>query len=326
MKAVTMSGTGGPEVLAIGEAATPVPGPEQLLLRVRASALNRADTMQRRGAYPPPPGDSEILGLELAGEVESWGEAVSGFSKGDRVFGLVGGGGYAEYGLLDHKMAMPMPEGWSFAEAAAVPEVFFTANETVFVLGGLQAGETALIHAGGSGVGTAAIQMAREAGATTYFTAGSQDKIERATALGAKAGINYKTHDFAEEIMRLTGGEGVDLVEDFLGASYLERNLSILKEHGRLVLVALMGGAKTEIDLAVVMRRRLQVFGSVMRSRPLADKREITARFRERWLPLLVAGKIKPIIDSVYPLEKAREAHEAMEANQNFGKIILEVD
>ena len=326
MKAVTQEGAGGPEVLRISEVPLPEPGPEQVLVRVRASALNRADTLQRKGSYPPPKGDSEILGLELAGDVESWGAGVEGFSKGQRVFGLVGGGGYAQYALIDHQMAMPIPDEWSYSEAAAVPEVFFTANETVFVLGGLQAGESVLIHAGGSGVGTAAIQMAHHIGARVFFTAGSGEKIERALALGADAGINYKTHDFAEEIMRLTDGVGVDVVEDFLGASYLSRNISILRTGGRLVLVALMGGARTEIDLARVLRNRLQIFGSVMRSRSLEDKRAITDRFRERWLAPMLEGKINAVVDSVFPLEDVVAAHQAMEANQNFGKIILSVD
>jgi len=325
MKAVTLKGEGGPEVLEISEVPAPQAGKEQLLVRVRATALNRADTMQREGKYPPPPGESDILGLELAGEVEACGEGVAGFAVGDRVFGLVGGGGYAELALLEAGMAMPIPEGWSFTEAAAVPEVFFTANETVFVLGGLTAGETLLIHAGGSGVGTAAIQMAHHAGARVFFTAGSEEKITKAKALGAEAGINYKTQDFVVEVKRLTDGEGVDVVEDFLGASYLARNMSVLKNGGRLVLVALMGGAGGEIDLSQVMRRRLKIFGSVMRSRSLADKCEITARFRQRWLPPLVEGRIKPIIDTVFPMAQVRAAHEYMEANKNFGKIILEI-
>lgn len=326
MKAITLSEFGGPEVLALGEAPTPEPKPDDLLVRVRASALNRADTLQRRGRYPAPPGDSELLGLELAGEVEAWGANVSGFTKGQRVFGLVGGGGYAEYALLDHRMAMPVPEGWSFEQAAAVPEVFFTANETVFVLGRLQPGETLLCHAGGSGVGTAAIQMAHHIGATVYFTAGSAEKIERAMALGADAGINYKEQDFVAEVQRLTGGQGVDVVEDFLGAAYLERNLEALKTLGRLVIVATMGGTKAEINLQTVMRKRLAVFGSVLRSRPLEEKREVTRRFLERWMEPLAQGQLKPIIDSTFPLAQAAQAHARMEANENFGKIILTVD
>ncbi len=326
MKAVTLKAFGGPEVLQVGEATTPKPGPDQLLVRVRATALNRADTLQRKGTYPPPPGESEILGLELAGEVDSWGTGVSGFAKGQRVMALVGGGGYAEYCLVDKEMAIPVPAGWSFTQAAAVPEVFFTANETVFQLGNLQPHETLLCHAGGSGVGTAVIQMAHHIGAKVYFTAGSEDKIKRATALGATAGINYKTHDFAEEIARLTAGQGVDVIEDFLGASYFARNLACLKTYGRLIIVAVMGGSKTELDLRVLQQKRLCIFGTTLRSRSLPEKRQVTRRFVERWLPLLAQGRLKPVVDSVFPMNKVQDAHRAMEANQNFGKIILEID
>lgn len=326
MKGITLNGFGGPEVLTLADVPAPTPGPDQVLVRVRASALNRADTLQRLGQYPPPPSESELLGLELAGDVESWGPGVSGFKKGQRVFGLVGGGGYAQYALIDKEMAMTIPDGWSYEQAAAVPEVFFTANETIFVLGELKPGESILIHAGGSGVGTAGIQMAHHIGAKVYFTAGSADKIAKAKALGAEAGINYKTHDFAEELKRLTNGAGVDVVEDFLAASYFQRNLDVLRPGGRLILVALMGGNMTEVNLAQVMTKRLQIKGSVMRSRPLQDKREITRRFRERWLPELAAGRIKAVIDSVYPLADAAAAHTAMDANRNFGKIILKVD
>jgi len=326
MKAIVLNGSGGPEVLTLGEAPRPEPKPDDLLVRVRATALNRADTLQRRGLYPPPPGDSELLGLELAGEVAGWGSAVTGFREGQRVFGLVGGGGYAEYALLDQRMAMPVPDAWSWEQAAAVPEVYFTANETVFVLGGLQRGETLLVHAGGSGVGTAAIQMAHHIGATVYFTAGSPDKIERAMALGAAAGIDYKTQDFVEEVLRLTGGKGVDVVEDFLGAAYLAKNMAALKTTGRLVIVATMGGTKCEIDLNLLMRKRLAIFGSVLRARPLEEKRLVTRRFLERWMEPLAQGKLKPIVDSTFPLAQARQAHERMESNLNFGKIILTVD
>ena len=208
MQGIIRTGDGGPEVLKLGEVPAPTPGPTQLLIDVKATALNRADTIQRQGGYPPPPGESEILGLELAGVVAAWGTEVEGFERGDRVFGLVGGGAYAEQAVIDYRMAMPIPDDWSFEKAAAVTEVFFTANETLFTLGGLSAGESVLIHAGGSGVGTAGTQMAHHAGARVFITAGSAEKIERSKQLGCTEGINYKEQDFAEEIMRLTDGEG----------------------------------------------------------------------------------------------------------------------
>jgi putative PIG3 family NAD(P)H quinone oxidoreductase len=326
VKAITFSTPGGPEVLHLTEVPDPVPTPQQLLVRVRATALNRADTLQRRGQYPPPPGESTILGLELAGEVEAVGAAVTEFVPGDRVFGLVGGGAYAEKAVIDARMAMPLPAGWSFAQAAAVPEVFFTAQETLFTLAQLKAGETVLIHAAASGVGTAGIQMAREAGARILITAGSAEKIQRCIALGATAGCNYKERDFSDWVREITNGEGVEVIEDFIGAAYWQRNLRCLKTGGRLVLVGLMGGATVEVNLGLLMTQRLQIFGSVLRSRPLADKIAITHRFRTHWLPLLVAGRIQPIIDRVFPLAHASEAHRYMEENRNIGKIILTVD
>ena len=323
MKAIIRTADGGPEVLQLAEFPDPAPASTQLFVEVKATALNRADTLQRKGLYPPPPGESEILGLEIAGIVRAVGSETQGFAPGDHVFGLVGGGGYAELCLIDYRMAMRIPDGWSFIQAAAVPEVFFTANETLFTIGGLRAGETVLIHAGGSGVGTAGTQMAHQAGATVFITAGSAEKIQKSTQLGATAGINYKEQDFAAEILRLTDGKGVDLVQDFIGATYLKRNLSILKQRGRLVIVGLMGGGTGEIDLGLVLRKRLQIFGSVMRSQSLEEKIGITQRFVDRWLPLLREGKIQPVIDCVMPLAEARRAHEHMESNRNFGKIVL---
>lgn len=325
MKAVTRSGDGSPEVLQLGEVPTPQPTETQLLVDVRATALNRADLIQRRGGYPPPPGESDILGLEIAGTVSEMGTDVTGFKNGDRVFGLVGGGGYAEKAVIDYRMAMLIPDKWGFEQAAAVPEVFFTANENIFTLGRLAAGETILIHAGGSGVGTAGIQIAKHAGARVFVTAGSSDKIERCIALGSIAGINYKQSDFVTEIERLTDGEGVDVVLDFIGAPYLERNLQILKTKGRLSQVGLMGGSATEIDLGMVMRKRLQILGSVMRPQSLEEKIAITHRFVQRWLPELKMGNLQPVIDTVFPLSQVHEAHAYMEANQNIGKIILKV-
>ncbi len=323
MQAITVSAPGGPEVLRLTIVPDPTPAAEQILVRVRATALNRADVMQRMGQYPPPPGESDILGLELAGEVEAVGAAVKDIAPGDRVFGLVGSGGYAEKAVIDARMAMPIPSGWSFAQAAAVPEVFFTAQETLFTLGGLQEGETVLIHAAASGVGTAGIQMARETGARIFVTAGSAEKIQRCIELGATTGCNYKEQDFAEWVKEVTNGQGVDVIEDFIGAAYWERNLRSLKTGGRLVLVGLMGGVKIEANLGLLMTKRLQIFGSVLRSRPLADKIAITRSFRTKWLPLLAAGRIKPVVDRVFPLAQVANAHRYMEENRNFGKIIL---
>ena len=248
MRAIVQHHAGNPDVLKLGEIPPPVPSPTQVLVDVKATALNRADTLQRGGFYPPPEGESEILGLELAGVVTQVGDQVEGIAVRDRIFGLIGSGGYAEQAVIDYRLAMPIPEGWTFAQAAAVTEVFFTANETLFTRGQLADGETVLIHAGGSGVGSAGIQLAYQAGATVLVTAGSEQKIERTKALGATAGINYKKHDFAEQIWRLTENQGVNLVQDFIGAGYLSRNLLILKFEGRLVVVGLLSVAIARID------------------------------------------------------------------------------
>lgn len=325
MKAIIRTGDGGPEVLQLGEISSPTPTETQVLVDVHATALNRADMIQRRGGYPPPPGDSEVLGLEIAGTVSAVGRAVKGVAKGDRVFGLVGGGGYAEKAVIDYRMAMPMPDEWTFEQAAAVPEVFFTASDNIFTQGGLSAGETILIHAGGSGVGTAGVQISHHAGAKVFITAGTPEKIENCKALGAEAGINYKENDFVAEILRLTDGQGVDVVVDFIGATYLERNLSVLKTKGRLLQLGLISGSVTEINLNTVMRNRLQLIGSVLRTRSIDEKIGVTQNFMDRWLPELKNGSIRPIVDTVFRLAEAQQAHAYMEANRNFGKIILKV-
>ena len=325
MRAIVQRHTGNPDVLKLGEIPSPVPSPTQVLVDVKATALNRADTLQRRGFYPPPEGESKTLGLELAGVVTQVGDQVEGVAVRDRIFGLIGSGGYAEQAVIDYRLAMPIPEGWTFEQAAAVTEVFFTANETLFTRGQLTDGETVLIHAGGSGVGSAGIQLAHQASATVLVTAGSEQKIERTKTLGATAGINYKTHDFAEQIRQLTDNQGVDIVQDFIGADYLSRNLEVLKFKGRLIVVGLLSGAKAEIDLGLILRERLQILGFVMRRLPVEEKARIRNRFVERWFDHLVSGQIQPIIDTVFPLEAAGEAHKYMEANQNFGKIILQV-
>ena len=325
MKAIIATSAGGPEVLKMLEMPSPVLSPKQLLVDVKATAVNRVDTLQRNGSYPVPLGESEILGLEIAGTVEKLGDEVTGFKRGDAVFGLIGSGGYAEQAVIDYRMAIPIPYGWSFEQAAAVPEVCFTAGETLFTTGGLTKRETVLIHAGGSGVGTTGTQMAHQIGARVFVTASSREKIEMSKALGCAGGINYKETDFAEEIMQLTGGEGVDLVQDFVGAPYLERNLSILKPLGRLMVVGQMGGAIGELNLGLVMRKRLRILGFVMRSLPIEDKILITERFANRWLPLLEEGKIRVVIDAIMPLSQVCQAHQYMESNQNFGKIVLRV-
>ena len=326
MKAITCAHFGGTEVLQMTDSAIPKPSSNQLLVKVYASALNRADILQREGKYPPPPGESEIMGLEIAGEIVSCGQSVDDLKVGQRVFGLVAGGGYAQYCLLDQQMAMVMPDHWSYIEAAAVPEVFLTANETICEIGQLKSGETVLIHAGGSGVGTAAIQMAREIGAQIYTTAGSDDKIKKACNLGAHAGINYKQSDFVQEILRLTDGKGVDLIEDFIGADYFAKHLTLLKEQGRLIQVAVMSGRLTEIDLSVLMAKRLHLIGFIMRRQSIENKREITQRFKSRWLNLMINGKINPIIDTVFKLDHIQAAHRYMEESKQFGKIVLEID
>lgn len=326
MKAVLMKNFGDVDVLQLGETEKPNINDQQLLVRVHATAMNRADILQRKGFYPPPKGESELLGLEIAGEVVAVGEKVENFSLGDRVFGLVPGGGYAEYCVLEPALAMPIPDDWDYTYAAAIPEVFLTGHETLFHLGELKANETVLIHAGGSGVGTAGVQMAHLAGAIVYITAGSEQKINGAIELGATAGINYKTEDFVEKMLEFTEQHGVDVIQDFIGADYFAKNLSLLKAGGRLIQVALMSGRKAEIDLAKVLKQRLQIKGSVMRSRSLADKAAMSQRFFARWFDALKTKQLKPVIDSIFPLSMVKDAHLYMEANKNFGKIILEMD
>ena len=326
MKTVTLPTYGGPNVLTIDETPKPVPAPHQLLVRVRTAGVNRADALQRQGVYPMPPGISNVPGLELAGEVESVGSEVTEFAPGERVFGLVEAGAYAEYALLDRGLAVPLPEHWGFIEGAAVIEVFCTAHETVFGLGELAKDQSVLIYAGASGVGTAAVQMAKHAGATVYFTAGSRRKIDRVLALGADMGIDYKGYDVLEEVLRATEGEGVDVIEDFVGASQLMRNLSMLKPSGRLILVGLLGGGRCDFDLGIMLRKRLKILGFTLRAQPLENKRAIVGRFRQRWLPLLAEGTIKPVIHASVPFAEVRQAHEMMEADENVGKIVLTMD
>jgi NADPH:quinone reductase len=326
MKVITLPRYGGPEVLSVAEMPKPEPGLDQILVRVRAIGVNRADGLQRQGLYPMPSGIGDVPGLELAGEVEALGPGVDNRKVGDRVFGLVTEGAYAEYAVMDHGLAVTIPDSWSFVEGASVIEVFCTANETLFGLADLQAGQSVLVHAGGSGVGTAAVQMAHQAGATVFFTAGSQRKINRVLELGGHAGFNYHTHDFVEEVFRATQGEGVDVIEDFIGADYLMRNIALLRETGCLVLVGILGGSIGSFDIRPMFRKRLRMFGFTLRAQSLDDKRAIVGRFRDTWLPLLAAGTIKPVIHAAVPFGEARRAHEIMEANENLGKVVITIE
>ena len=325
MKAIVVDAAGKTaDSLRIAEVPEPVAGDEEVLLRVHASALNRADMMQRMGGYPAQHGASEILGLELAGEVLEVGSRVRSLAAGDRVYGLSGGGGYAELATLHESLAMPIPEGMSYHEAASIPEVFFTANTAVRTLGETKPGERLLVHAGGSGVGIAAIQIGRLIGAEVWITAGSTEKCERAAELGAQVTINYREESFADVVRERTGGRGVDVILDVIGRDYWDANLRSLATAGRLVLVGLMGGAQMETNLGLILSKRLRIMGTVMRSRPLIDRAAITRDYREHLEPAIVAGQMRPIIDSVFPLREAAAAHQYMAENRNFGKILLD--
>ncbi len=300
-------------------------GPDEVLAAVRATAVNRADLWQARGNYPPPPGASDILGLEMAGVIEAVGADVSGWQVGDRVCALLPGGGYAQKAAIPADMLMPVPDAWTFEMGTAVPEVWFTAYVNLFLEGGLQAGETALIHAGASGVGTAAIQLARAAGATVFVTAGSEAKLAACRDLGAALAVNYKTQNFLDALLAATDDAGVDLILDPVGGGYLAKNVAALRPFGRLVNIGLLGGAMGELNMSHLLRKRLRLIGSTLRSRPVSEKTEITRQFTERFWPLLRDGRLRPIIDSAFPIEKAQAAHEYVAQNRNTGKVILAV-
>ncbi len=325
MRAIVIEEPGDEEVLRVGDAPAPELRPGALRIAVHAAGVNRADLLQRQGLYPPPPGASPLLGLECAGEVVEVGAGVEGWKPGDRAMALLAGGGYAEEVVVDAGSALPVPERLSYAEAAAVPEVFLTVFLNVFQLGGLAQGGAALVHGGGSGIGTAAIQLVKEAGATCVVTAGSEAKCERCLALGADVAVDYRHGDFAAEAREATGGRGVDVVLDSIGAPYVAPNLKALDVGGRLVLIGLMGGAKAEVNLGVLLTRRLHVIGSTLRARPDSEKAAIVAGFRERFGTALEAGRIGPVVDRVLPLVDAPDAHRVMKASQHFGKIVLAV-
>ncbi|SFG90072.1 NAD(P)H-quinone oxidoreductase [Pontibacter chinhatensis] len=323
MKAILVKQPGGPEQLILGEYEQPLPNPHELLVKVHATALNRADTLQRQGKYPPPKGASPILGLEVAGEVVEAGINCTKYKKGDKVFGLLPGGGYAEYAVIDEAMAMPVPDNLSMEEAAAIPEVFLTAWQALVWLGKLQTGERALIHAGASGVGTAAIQLARALRAEVLVTA-SEQKVQACLDLGAHKAINYKEVPFEDEVLAYTNSEGVDVIVDFIAGPYFNQNLDCLRLDGRLVILASLGGGKVgEVDLRKILSKRLQVIGSTLRTRSKDYQIQLTEDLSRFALPLFKEGKLKPVIDSVYDWQDAAEAHRYMEQNKNIGKIVL---
>ncbi len=327
MRAAVITQPGGPEVLQVQEVEEPQPGPDEILVDVKASALNRADLLQRGGRYPGPADvRADIPGLEMAGVVAAVGGRVTGLTPGDRVFALLGGGGYAQRAVIHQAMAVSIPERLDFQQAASMPEVFFTAYDALFNWCRLSMGERALIHAAGSGVGVAAIQLAREAGAVTFGTASSAEKLRRAAELGLDVGINYRDEDFADVVRQKTGGRGVDVVLDVIGAPYWDRNIASMALKGRMVLVGTMGGGQTETNVGALMPKRLSVFGTVLRMRSLGEKIVLTEQFRRHVLPLIESGKVRPVIDRVFPLEQAAEAHRYMETNANFGKIVLTME
>jgi NADPH2:quinone reductase len=329
MHIVEITTHGTPEVLRVGQRPVPQAGEGELLIRVSASGVNRPDVLQRMGNYPVPAGASDVPGLEVAGVIESGDAAAlaaAGLKVGDRVCALVAGGGYAQYCAAPVAQCLPVPAGLSDVEAASLPETFFTVWSNVFDRAQLQTGETLLVQGGSSGIGVTAIQMAKAMGATVIVTAGSDDKCAACVALGADHAINYKTHDFAAEAMRLTNGKGVDVVLDMVAGDYVAREVDCLAEDGRLVIIALQGGTKANFDAGKVLRRRLHITGSTLRPRPVAFKAAIARNLRERVWPLIESGRIKPVIHATFDAasaDGAANAHRLMESNQHIGKIVL---
>lgn len=325
MKAVLVREPGDSRVLKIGEYRTPQPTANEILVKVHATALNRADILQREGKYPPPKDESEILGLEMSGEVVETGLEVQKWHPGDRVFGLLAGGGYAQYVVIHEDMALPIPENMTYEEAAAIPEAFLTAFQALQWLANLKSRESVLIHAGASGVGTAAIQIARQIGATIFVTA-SGHKHELCYKLGANKAVDYHEEDFEKIILRETYSQGVNVIVDVIGAPYLQKHLNLLSIDGRLVLLSMMGGVETEaLKISSILRKRLHIIGSTLRNRSLQYKIDLTRDFRLFAWNLLEQGALKPIIDTIFDWQEVAQAHEHMEANKNAGKIILRV-
>jgi NADPH2:quinone reductase len=324
MRAVVLESHGEPDVLTIREVPDPRPGPEEVVVGVVATALNRADLLQRRGFYPGPPMEHEIPGMELSGTVVEVGERVTQWRPGDEVMGIVGGGAYAERIAVHERQLMAVPGAVGVADAAAIPEVWITAFDALVAQGGLTSGRTALVHAGGSGVGTASIQIAKVLGATVIVTA-SAGKVARCLELGADAAVDYAVDDYVAVTHELTGGRGADVVLDVVGGDYVDRNIDAVAVQGRIVLVGVMGGGVAEVNVAKLLPKRAAIVGTVLRARPIEEKIAITRRFATELLPRFETGELAPVIDRRYPLDAIAEAHRAMEANENVGKIVIDV-
>ncbi len=325
VKAVEITKPGGPEVLVTGERPTPAPAAGEVLIKVAAAGVNRPDVMQRMGHYPPPPGITDIPGLEVAGTIDAIGDGVAGWRVGDRVCALVAGGGYAEYCAAPAPQCLPVPKDMDFVHAAAIPETYFTVWTNVFERGRLKPGESLLVHGGTSGIGTTAIQLAHALGSRVFATAGTPAKCAACQSLGADRGVNYKTEDFVEVVKALTGGKGVDVVLDMVGGGYFPRNMDALAMDGRLVSIAVLDGLKTTINILTMMQKRLTLTGSTLRVRPIEEKAVIAAALRQHVWPLLDAGKAIPVIHATFPLAAAADAHRVMESGAHIGKLVLVV-
>lgn len=325
MRAIEITAPGGPDVLRLVERPRPAPGPGELLIRVHAAGINRPDVLQRRGAYAPPPGASDLPGLEVAGIVEGGDVAGSGFAIGDAVCALLAGGGYAGWCVAPVAQCLPVPRGLSMVEAAGLPETYFTVWSNVFDRAQLAPGETLLVQGGASGIGVAAIQIATALGHAVYATAGSDVRARACEALGARRGIDYRNEDFVAVVRRETGGRGVDVILDMVAGDYVAREIECLADDGRLVIIALLGGAQAALDCSAVLRRRLTISGSTLRPRPVAFKAAIAARLRSIVWPLLEAGRIRPVVHAVLPLADAARGHSLMESGEHIGKIVLAV-
>ncbi len=323
MRAVTQSAPGGPETLVVTELPDPVPGPGEVLLEVAATAVNRADLLQRQGFYPPPPGASDIIGLECSGTLAALGEGVTGWAVGDQVCALLAGGGYASRVVVPAGQLMPVPDGVDLVSAAALPEVACTVWSNVFMIAGLRPGDAFLVHGGGGGIGTFAIQLAAASGARVFTTAGSAEKLERCRELGAEVAINYRDEDFVEVVRAETDGAGADVVLDNMGAKYLARNVDVLADEGRLVVIGMQGGTKAELDLGRLLSKRGAVIATALRSRPVEGKARICASVVEHVWPLVADGTIQPIVSAVLPLDDVAEAHRMIESGDAVGKVLL---